>query len=110
MKVLSLRSRLALIILVPLILISIIAGFWRFIVALQTAEDLFERTLLASSLAIARDIDISAGDALSETARDLLRDTSGGQIFYHVNGPDGVYVTGYATPPVAPGAATQPVG
>ncbi|NKB49046.1 MAG: sensor histidine kinase [Alphaproteobacteria bacterium] len=110
MRVLSLRSRLALIILVPLILISIIAGYWRFTVALQTAEDLFDRTLLASSLAIARDIDISAGDALSEITRDLLRDTSGGQIFYHVNGPDGVYVTGYATPPVAPGAATQPVG
>lgn len=39
-----------------------------------------------------------------------MRDTSGGQIFYHVNGPDGVYVTGYATPPVAPGGNTQKAG
>ncbi|CAK9071445.1 Sensor histidine kinase PmrB, partial [Durusdinium trenchii] len=52
MKTLSLRSRLALIILVPLIVISIIAGYWRFTVARQTAEELFDRTLLASSLAI----------------------------------------------------------
>ncbi|MDA1309666.1 MAG: sensor histidine kinase [Proteobacteria bacterium] len=101
---------MALIILVPLILISTVAGYWRFTVARQTAEVLFDRTLLASSLAIARDIASSGGDALSETTRDLMRDTSGGQIFYHVNGPDGVYVTGYATPPVAPGGNTQTVG
>lgn len=33
---------------------------------------------------------------------DLLRDTSGGAVFYHVFAPDGVFVTGYATPPVPP--------
>jgi len=107
MNTLSLRSRLALIILIPLILISIVAGYGRFTVARQTAEELFDRTLLASSLAIARDVAVSGGDALSETTRDLMRDTSGGQIFYHVHGPDGVFVTGYATPPVAPTAVVQ---
>jgi two-component system sensor histidine kinase TctE len=35
----------------------------------------------------------------------LLRDTSGGAVFYHVYAPDGVFVTGYATPPVPPSAA-----
>ncbi len=110
MTPLSLRSRLALIILVPLIVISIVAGYWRFTVARQTAEELFDRTLLASSLAIARDIAVSGGDALSETTRDLMRDTSGGQIFYHVHGPDGVFITGYATPPVAPAGVAQVEG
>ncbi len=45
---------------------------------------------------------MSGGDALSEETRDLLRDTSGGAVFYHVYAPDGVFVTGYATPPVLP--------
>lgn len=102
MTVPSLRARLTVIILVPLVLISIFAGYWRFTVALQTTEALFDRTLLASSLAIARDVLVSGGDALSETTRDLIRDSSGGQIFYHVHGPDGVFITGYATPPVPP--------
>ena len=30
----------------------------------------------------------------------LIRDTSGGEVFYHVFAPDGVFVIGYATPPV----------
>ncbi len=102
MSVLSLRARLAIIILAPLVLISALVGYWRFSMARQTVEELFDKTLLASSLAIARDIAISGGDALSVTTRDLMRDISGGPIYYHVHGPDGVFVTGYATPPVPP--------
>ena len=110
MTSISLRTRLALILLVPLIAISIVAGFWRFAVARDTAEELFDRTLLASTLAITRDVAISGGDALSEATRDLMRDTSGGEVFYHVHGPDGVFITGYATPPVAPAGTDQSVG
>ena len=52
------------------------------------------------SLAVANDVTISGGDALSLRTRDILADTSGGQVFYHVYAPDGVIVAGYATPPV----------
>jgi two-component system sensor histidine kinase TctE len=110
MKVMSLRMRLALIILIPLILISALGGYWRYSEARQTAEELFDRTLLTSTMAIARDVAFSDGDALSATTRDMIRDASGGPIFYHVNGPDGVYVTGYATPPVAPSSMAQVTG
>ena len=99
---LSLRTRLALLILTPLVVISVIAGVWRYDAARGTAEDLFDRTLLASALAISRDVAISGGDALSEVTRDLMRDASGGAVFYHVYAPDGVFITGYATPPVPP--------
>jgi two-component system sensor histidine kinase TctE len=98
----SLRARLALIILLPLLLISLIAGYWRYSVARQTAEELFDRTLLMSAVAISRDVAVSEGDAISPATTQLMRETSGGRIFYHVNAPDGVYVTGYATPPVPP--------
>ena len=99
---LSLRLRLLLLLLVPLILVSIALGYWRYSAALQTAETLFDRTLLATSLAISRDVAVSGGDALLPSTLDLIRDASGGEIFYHVTGPAGSYVTGYAYAPVPP--------
>ncbi|AXS42153.1 sensor histidine kinase [Breoghania sp. L-A4] len=98
----SLRARLMIVILVPLVLISLLAGFWRFTAARSTSELLFDRTLVALTLAIARDVVVSGGDALSPATLDLMRDTSGGGLFYHVNGPDGVFLTGYAYPPAMP--------
>ena len=38
------------------------------------------------------DVAISGGDALSPATRDMLADTSGGPVFYHVYAPDGVIV------------------
>lgn len=102
MTVPSLRKRLILIILLPLIAISLLAGYWRYNVAQETAETLYDRSLLAVALAISRDVAVSGGDALSLVTRDLMRNAAEGEVFYHVHGPDGVYVTGYATPPIPP--------
>ena len=98
----SLRLRLLLLLLGPLIVLSAALGYWRYSVALQTAETLFDRTLLATALAISRDVAVSGGDALLPSTLDLMRDASGGEVFYHVTGPGGIYVTGYAYPPVSP--------
>lgn len=107
MNVPSLRKRLILIILGPLILISALAGYWRYSVAQNTAEVLFDRSLLAVAIAISRDVSVSGGDALSPVTRDLMRNAAEGEVFYHVYGPDGVYMTGYATPPVLPAVAAR---
>ncbi|MCX7560293.1 sensor histidine kinase [Sulfitobacter sp. F26204] len=96
----SLRSRLILIILLPLLLIALVAGAWQFRNATRSAQNIFDRGLLSAALAISRDIAVSDGDALSPATRRLLNDTSGGELFYHVYAPDGVFVTGYSTPPV----------
>lgn len=98
----SLRSRLILIILSPLLLIALVAGVWQFHNTTNRAENIFDRGLLSAALAISRDIAVSDGDALSPSTRQLINDTSGGELFYHVFAPDGVFVTGYSTPPVAP--------
>ncbi|PWR00758.1 sensor histidine kinase [Meridianimarinicoccus roseus] len=95
----SLRSRLFLVILVPLLLVSVLLGVWRYSVAQRTSEQLFDRSLLAAALAISRDVTVSEGDALSPSARALISDAGGGEVFYHVTGPGGIYVTGYAYPP-----------
>ncbi len=96
----SLRVRLLLIILGPLLLIALAIGVWQVNNARQTASDVFDRGLLTTALAIAADVALSDGDAISPETRDRLSDTSGGPVFYHVYAPDGVFVTGYATPPV----------
>jgi two-component system sensor histidine kinase TctE len=98
----SLRLRLMILILLPLIVIACLLGYGRYTSALKTAEELFDRTLLAAPLAISRDVTVSGGDALSVTTRDLIAEAAGGQVFYHVTGPDRAYITGYGYPPVPP--------
>ncbi|MEX3313575.1 ATP-binding protein [Sulfitobacter sp. PS-8MA] len=105
MTTLSLRLRLFFLILSPLLLLSILLGFWRFQVAEQTSQTLFDRSLLAAGLAISRDVAISGGDALSPSTRGFISDAGGGELFYHVMGPGGSYITGYAYPPVSGGRA-----
>jgi two-component system sensor histidine kinase TctE len=97
-------------ILAPLALVACVLGYWRYTIALATAEDLFDRSLLAATLAISRDVAVSGGDALSVTTRDLITEAAGGQVFYHVSGPDRSYMTGYAYPPVPPSGAEEQSG
>ena len=98
----SLRLRLIGIILVPLMVIALLVGVWQWRDLRQQAADLFDRSLLTTALAISADIARTGGSALSLETRDLLQDTSDGPVYYHAYAPDGVYVTGYATPPVRP--------
>ena len=96
----SLRVRLLALILIPLLVVSILGIYWRLETARQTAEDIFDRNLIILCLAVSRDIANSGGDSLSQTTANLFRDASGGDVFYHVYGPDGSFVTGYSSPPV----------
>jgi two-component system sensor histidine kinase TctE len=99
---LSLRTRLLVFTLIPLTLASLGAGYWRISSASQTTQQIFDRTLIALTLAISRDITLSGGDTLSDATHSMLRDNFAGRIFYHVYGPDGFFITGYATPPLTP--------
>ena len=98
--VLSLRGRLTAIILVPLLFVAMLVGLWQLNNAQRTATEVFDNSMLAAALAVANDVGISGGDALSPNTGAILSDTSGGPVFYHVYAPDGVIVAGYATPPV----------
>ena len=102
MKPNSLRARLILIILPPLLVISLIAAAWQFVSTTTRAANIFDRGLLSAALAISRDVALFDGDAISPATRKLVNDTSGGVLFYHVYAPDGVFVTGYSTPPILP--------
>lgn len=103
----SLRARLIVIILTPLFVVAVLAAVWQFRSATARAADIFDRGLLSAALAISRDVTISGGDALTPATRRLINDTSGGDLFYHVFGPDGTFVTGYSTPPRPPRPAAE---
>ena len=77
----SLRTRLLILILTSLTIVACLLGYWRYTAALETAEELFDRSLLAATLAISRDVAVSEGDALSVTTRDLIAEAAGGQVF-----------------------------
>lgn len=77
----SLRLRLFILILTPLVLLAILLGYWRYTVARETAQELFDDSLLSAGLAISRDVAVSDGDALSPTTRSLIRDASGERFF-----------------------------
>ena len=59
----SLRARLLILILVPLIVVSMVAVYLRFESARKTAEDIFDRNLMMLCLAVSRDVANSGGTA-----------------------------------------------
>ena len=96
----SLRFRLFAIILGPLLLIALGIGIWRLASAQQTAQEVFDRNLLVTALAVSRDVASRDGDAISVETAQLLSRSAGEPVRYHVYAPDGVFVTGFASPPV----------
>ncbi|MEM8841546.1 MAG: sensor histidine kinase [Pseudomonadota bacterium] len=98
----SLRRRLFVIILTPLCLVAVIASYIRYQMAEETSEALSDDTLLAVALVVSRDVVLSEGDLLTESLLESLTSALGDQIFYHVRGPGGDFITGYANPPAPP--------
>ena len=96
---LSLRNRLFLMIVLPLLVVASLATAVRQMIAAQDAEQLFDRTLHTVALAISRDVVLSEGDVLAEELLDSLVEALGDPIYYRVTGPDGRFVTGYSDPP-----------
>lgn len=103
----SLRSRLLVLIITPLILIAAASTWARYEMAKSTSQQLYDDTLLAVATTISRDITLSQGDLLAEDLFELLAESLGDQFFYHMTGPDLPFVTGYSDPPKIP---TEPDG
>ncbi|WP_206456224.1 sensor histidine kinase [Aurantimonas marina] len=100
----SLRSRLFLLIVLPLVVVAGFAAVARYVMAERTSQVLYDNTLLAVALAISRDVVLSEGDLLSEQLLESLTQTLGDAIYYEVTGPGGRFVTGYTTSPPLPAA------
>lgn len=98
----SLRLRLLVLILLPLLLVASLALSWQYRESTLSAEAVFDRNLTVLALAISRDVVISGGDTLSPATTALFAEASGAPFKSHVRGPDGSFVSGYSPPPIAP--------
>ena len=90
-------------ILVPMGIIAAFIIFMRYELAVSNANDQFDRTLSALTMAVARDLQNGEeGDSISSATSELLRKALGGDIYYHGTGVGGYFIAGYAYPPATP--------
>ncbi|MEM7042351.1 MAG: sensor histidine kinase [Pseudomonadota bacterium] len=104
----SLRNRLFLMIVLPLIVIGTIASVIRHQIATDNAKQLYDNTLRTVAKAISRDVVLSEGDVLAEELLEELTDALGDAIYYRVVGPDGRFIAGYSRQP-APNGSIGPI-
>jgi two-component system sensor histidine kinase TctE len=104
----SLRRRLLLLLLLPVIAIGILAllDTWRD--ALATANAVSDRVLAGSALAIAERVVVSEDGVLEVdvpyVALEMLTSAAQDRVFYRIDGPPGTFITGYhALPTIDPG-------
>lgn len=100
----SLRGRLLLWLLVPLVSIGLIALADTYREAVDTANAVSDRVLAGSALAIAERVVVGEGGALEVdipyVALEMLTSAAQDRVFYRIDGPKGAFITGYQTLPV----------
>lgn len=107
---LSLRGRLFLLLMLPLIAVATAASFARYREAESLSKELYDNTLLVVALTISRDVVISEGDVLTESLLDELTSALGDPVYYRITGPGRRFVTGYSDPPRLPEGEKSPSG
>ncbi|MBE1205756.1 sensor histidine kinase [Aminobacter carboxidus] len=109
----SLRRRLLLWLLVPLVTIGLIALADTYREAVDTANAVSDRVLAGSALAIAERVVVAEDGALEVdipyVALEMLTSAAQDRVFYRVDGPDG-FITGYQTLPVIEGLDQEESG
>jgi two-component system sensor histidine kinase TctE len=106
----SLRKQLLMWLLGPLLLVFVVNSILAYRVAISTANQAYDRLLLASVKAIADRVTVSDGEIsvdIPYVALELFESNIRERIFYKVSGPDGTTLTGYEDLPHPPPAAQR---
>ncbi|WP_269930842.1 sensor histidine kinase [Aminobacter sp. HY435] len=110
----SLRRRLLLWLLVPLVTLGLIALADTYREAVDTANAVSDRVLAGSALAIAERVVVAENGALEVdipyVALEMLTSAAQDRVFYRVDGPGGEFITGYQTLPVIRGLELEESG
>lgn len=108
------RRRLLVLLLVPLSLIGVLAMVDAYRDARITANEISDRVLSGSALAIAERVIVGADGTLEVdvpyVALEMLTSSAQDRVFYRVEGPGGGFITGYEQLPVPPGAFNETIG
>lgn len=95
----SLRRRLLIFLLVPLCAIGVIALLDAYGTARETANQVFDRVLSGSALAIAERVVVNDNDELDVdipyVALEMLTSSAQDRVFYRIDHGDGALITGY---------------
>ncbi len=101
-KVLSLRSRLLFLIILPLLIIVSIGTVALYYDSQKKSQEIFDNLLHTISQVILRDAVLSDGDLLTEQLLETLTDSLNDQIFYQVRDESSSLFVGYSNPPSIP--------
>ena len=103
----SLRRRLLVWLLVPLVAIGLIALLDTYREAVRTADAVSDRVLAGSALAIAERVVVAEDGSLEVdipyVALEMLTSAAQDRVFYRVDGPPGTFITGYENLPTISG-------
>ncbi len=101
-KSLSLRSRLLLVIIIPLLVIVSIGTVALYFDSQKKSQEIFDNLLHTISQVILRDAVLRDGDLLTEQLLETLTDSLKDQIFYQVRDETNTLFVGYSNPPELP--------
>ena len=101
-KVLSLRSRLLFVIIIPLLIIVSIGTVALYFDSQKKSQEIYDNLLHTISQVIMRDAVLRDGDLLTEQLLETLTDSLNDQIFYQVKDETNTLFVGYSNPPILP--------
>lgn len=106
----SLRNRLLLLLMLPLILISSVFAVESYRNAYTISKSSFDKALSILSLTLIEQNDNIFGDTLSEEILRVVSDAFGDIFYYHAMAPNSSVITGYSNPPKAAELPNSSVG
>ncbi|MCC5959046.1 MAG: sensor histidine kinase N-terminal domain-containing protein [Rhodobacteraceae bacterium] len=95
----SLRLRLFMLIILPLVAVAMMAGALRFWQAQTMSQALYDDALKVVAHVVAREVIITQGDVVSDALLDSLVGVLGDPIFYNVSAADGRFLAGFTDIP-----------
>lgn len=108
-RVRSLRWRLFLMIVAPLVAVAVISSVLLHWMARNMSRELYDDTLKVVAHAVAREAVLTKGNVMPDMLLASLVGAIGGPIYYQVHAADGLYLVGHSDPPPLPaGTDVQP--
>ena len=95
----SLRLRLFVLIILPLVAVAAISGAMRYWQAQSMSQALYDDVLKVVAHVVAREVIITQGDVVSDALLDSLVGVLGDPVFYNVSAADGRILAGYTDIP-----------
>lgn len=104
MRMTSIRTRLLLLLVVPLTLLAFVVSVEAYFSVSRTSNELHDRTLQTVLITLSEHMLANDDELVAENLLEVLTESLGDQFFYHFAGPENAWVIGYAAvPPRPPG-------